>query len=323
MNAPEDKAAPGYRAVRVFHPTIQVPDLAAAERWFAEVFGCPSVPLSSLVPSRPEYPTEYSIFTLIREVFIDSIDPKLHFVNGYQRFPEVKEPVLKSIGWYVEGIEALYHGLRGQGIRSIDLSDNIAEGEQPPQSPGGGVITYFTAPADAGLQYQFMREGPFPLDPRTSPGWAPQVVDHADPLGIDCCAHHTILTTQLPRALKFAVDVMKGKLVHEGRNALLGADSVFVFVGDALLEYARPDPGSAAHASLLQALPGDKYYSMSWKVADLGQAERHLVRHGVRIAARSDAGFVTEASTSLGVPWGFTSRLQPGDPRAQTDVEAV
>ena len=37
---------------------------------------------------------------------------------------------------------------------------------------------------------------------------------------------------------------------------------------------------------------------------------------GVRIAARSADTIVTDPATSLGIPWGFTTRLVPGDPRA-------
>lgn len=318
MSATADKAAPAAAAVaRVFHPTIQVPDLAAAEDFFAQAFGCASASLSTILPSKPSYPTEYSTFTMIRDVLIDSIDPKLHFVNGYQRYASVDAPSLKSIGWYSDDMEGLYRRLRSNGIRCIDLQDKVAEGDTPPQSPGGGVITYFTLAEDAGMQYQFMREGPFPLDPRTSPGWTLGPVVANDPLGVRCCSHHTILTRQPARALRFAVDALGGRVVHTGRNELLQASSTLVFVADALFEYAQPDEGSAAEAQLQARGPLDVYYAMTWKVADLAQVERHLDTLGVKIAQRSDHILVTEPASSLGVPWGFSTRWQPGDPRQE------
>lgn len=189
-----------FRIARLFHPTAQVPDLALAEQSFASVFGRKSTSLRTILPSTSQYPTEYSSFTVIRDVLFDTIDPKLHFTNGKQRYPAVSKPSLKGLGWYVDGMTELYHRLRRHGIRTMDLADNIATGEEPPQSPGGGVITYFAVAEDAGMTYQFFREGPFPLDPRATPGWTLGPVEDDDPLGIEYCSHHTILTSQPARA---------------------------------------------------------------------------------------------------------------------------
>ncbi|CAB3804220.1 FAD-dependent oxidoreductase [Paraburkholderia caffeinilytica] len=307
----------GFRVMRVFHPTAQVPDLARAEQWFERAFGRKSTSLSAMLPSTPEYPTEYSTFTVIRDVFFDTIDPKLHFINGRQRYPAVQTPGLRGIGWYVDGMTDLYHALRRNGFRCMDLSDNIAQGDEPPLSPGGGVVTFFVVPEDAGMQYQFFREGPFPLDPRATPGWALGPVDADDPLGIEHCSHHTILTSQPERALRFAVDALGGTVVHRGRNEVLGATSVFVAIADTLIEYAVPDPGTPARADLAARAPNDSYYAITWKVADLEGVERHLATLGVGIRDRSATTIVAQPEDSLGVPWGFTTTLQPGDPRVR------
>lgn len=310
--APVDQA--GFRAVRLFHPTAQTPDLEKTGHWFARAFGRRSTPLSAILPSRPEYPTEYSSFTVIRDVFFDSIDPKLHFINGKQRYPAVQAPSLKGLGWYIEGMEALYQSLRTQGIRCMDLSDRIAEGDEPPQSPGGGVITYFTVAEDAGLQYQFFRESPFPLDPRSMPNWELGPVEASDPLQIEHCSHHTILTSQPERALRFAVGGLGGVVVGQGHNPVIKADSTFVAVGDCLLEYAVPAPGSTAREELAKHAPNDAYYAITWKVTDLERAEKHLAEQGVHILARSGETIITEPASSEGIPWGFTTHVQPGHP---------
>ncbi|MFT4191244.1 MAG: hypothetical protein QM617_06975 [Comamonas sp.] len=297
----------GFEVKRVFHPTIQVPDLAQAEQWFERVFGRPSTSLTTIIPSTPQYPTEYSTFTAIRDVLFDSIDPKLHFINGHQRYPAVQQPSLKGLGWYVEGMEALYHALRRNGIRSLDLADNVSDGDEPPQSPGGGVVTFFVAPDDAGLQYQFFREGPFPLDPRVAPGWTLGPVEAGDPLGLLRSSHHTLLTLQPERALRFAVAALGGRVAHRGRNALIGADSTFVELAGEVFEYAVPDAGTPAHAELAAQAPRDVYHGLTWRVEDLGRVARHLDSVGVAIGARTADTLVTRPDTSLGIPWGFTT----------------
>jgi len=311
-----------FRVARLFHPTAQVPDLAKAEQSFASAFGRKSTSLTTILPSTPQYPTEYSSFTVIRDVLFDTIDPKLHFINGRQRYPAVQKPGLGGIGWYVDGMTELYHALRRNGIRSMDLADNLSVGNEPPQSPGGGVVTFFVVPEDAGMQYQFFREGPFPLDPRATPGWTLGPVEADDPLGIEHCSHHTILTSQPERALRFAVNVMGGKVVQRGRNKLLGTDSIFVALADALFEYTVPDPGTPAFEDLAAHAPNDSYYAITWKVRDLDRVERHLASLGVRVRTRSVHTIITEPDGGLGIPWGFTTSLQPGHPWQNSHAES-
>jgi catechol 2,3-dioxygenase-like lactoylglutathione lyase family enzyme len=159
---------------------------------------------------------------------------------------------------------------------------------------------------------------PFPLDPRATPGWVVPPVSADDPLGIECCSHHTVLTAQPERALQLVVDVLGGAIVHQGRDELRGTASTYVFLGDSVLEYGVPDEGTAAHADWALGEPSDTYHSITWKVADLERVERHLGEQGVRIRNRSDDAIVSDPDTSLGIPWGFTTRLTPGDPRQRS-----
>lgn len=308
MNTAASKEATGFRVVRLFHPTLQTPNLSTTEQWLARAFGRDSTSLSTILPSKPEYPTEYSSFTVIRDVLLDNINPALHFTNGKQRYPSVDAPSLKGLGWYVDGMSDFYRALRAHGIRCMDLADVIAEGDEAPQSPGGGVMTFFAVPEDAGMQYQFFREGPFPLDPRATPGWSLGPVEADDPLRIQHCSHHTILTSNLARALRFAVDGLGGLVLRQEHNALLGTDSTFVAAGGTVLEYAVPAAGTRAEAALQQQAPNDAYHAITWKVDDLDRVERHLATLGVRISERSADGFITDAASSHGVTWGFTTR---------------
>jgi hypothetical protein len=125
-----------------------------------------------------------------------------------------------------------------------------------------------------------------------------------------------VLTGRPERALNLVVDVLGGDIVHEGRDEVRGTTGTYVSLAGSILEYAVPDLGTAAHADWAKDDPNDTYHSITWKVVDLERAERHLRTRGVRIQMRSDDTIVTDPATSLGVPWGFTSRLTPGDPRS-------
>jgi hypothetical protein len=307
-----------YRLKMMYHPSHHVPDLAEAERWFARVFGCGSTSLASMTrdaPPRPGHPTDYSTFTPIRDVLFDTIDPKRYVLLGVQRYRTVEQPHLKALGWYFEGIAELYRELKLQGIRMTSQLDELAEGDDPPTAAGSPMPLFFSLPDDAGLRYEFFPAIPFSLDPRLAPGWSLSPVADDDPLGIERCSHHTVLTGRPGRALRVVVDVLGGNVIHEGRDELRGTTGTYVHLADAVLEYAVPDAGTAAHADWAPDDPNDTYHALTWKVVDLERAERHLEAEQVRILARSSDTIITDPATSLGIPWGFTTALIPGDPR--------
>jgi hypothetical protein len=321
-------ATPAFRVTMMFHPSHHAPDLAEAERWFEEAFGRQSTniatsmrqvsPSEDLPPPRDDYPTDYSTFTPIRDVLFDTIDPKRLVLLGVQRYPTVTQPHLKSIGWYVDGMTEAYRALRRHAIRVIDQLDEIATGDEPPVALGRPIPVFFTMAEDVGLRYEFFPAIPFPLDPRVRPGWSLPPVSDDDPLGIERCSHHTVLTDRPERALGLVVDVLGGEVVHTGRNEVLGAHSTYVHLAGSIIEYAVPDVGTPAYEDWTKDSPDDTYHAITWKVVDLERAERHLETRGVRIRTRSQDAFVTDPETSLGIPWGFASYSVNGDPRPGT-----
>jgi hypothetical protein len=312
----------GIRAFQVtmmYHPSHHVPDLAEAEAWFVRVFGCPSTPLSSMLrgaPARDGYPSDYSTFTPIRDVLFDTIDPKRYVLLGVQRYKTVEEPHLKGFGWYFENIAEAYRELKRHGFTMVSQLDEVADGDDPPTAAGSPMPLFFTTPQDAGLRYEIFPAIPFPLDPRIAAGWSLPPLSDDDPLGIEFCSHHTVLTSQPERALRLVVDAFGGQIVHEGRDELRGTTGTYVHLADSILEYSVPDPGTAAYEDWATDDSNDTYHATTWKVVDVERARRHLEANGVRIAAQSDDTIVTDPATSLGVPWGFTTRAVPGDPRA-------
>lgn len=315
--------SPTFRVTMMFHPSHHVPDLAETERWFERVFGRPSTNIAismrqasereGLPPPREDYPTDYSTFTQVRDVLFDSIDPSRFLPNGVQRHPGVEQPQLHSMGWYVEGMAELYVELRRRGIRVTDQLGEIATGHDPPIALGRPIPLFFALAEDAGLPYQFFPAVPFPLDHRLEPGWALPPVGSDDPLGIEHCSHHTVLTDRPERALALVVDTLGGEVVHSGRNEVLGSDSTYVRLADSILEFAVPDSDTPVHAHWEEQAPNDTYHAITWKVVDLDRVRRHLESRGVRIRTRTADTLVTDPATSLGIPWGFTTRSTPGD----------
>lgn len=304
-----------HRALMVFRPTLHVVDLDEAEDFYLRVFGRPSTPLTSVMktPPRPNHATDYSTFTAVSDVLIDSLAPKRYITDGIQRYPDVEQGHLRMFGWYVDGMSELYRELTRHGIRVTDSQGNIAEGDSPPMA---GPLPHFLGLAeDTGLRYPFFPVFPFAPDPRLTPGWSVPPVSEDDPLGIERCSHHTVLTLDPERARRLVVGVLGGTVVHEGHDDVRGVTGSYVHLADAVLQYAVPDPGSAAAADLAANGPHDVYHAITWKVADLERVARHLDAQGVRVVTRTDDTIVTDPATSLGVPWGFTTTPVPGDPR--------
>jgi hypothetical protein len=154
--------------------------------------------------------------------------------------------------------------------------------------------------------------------PRRDPRGDPPVVAVSpdDPLGIECCSHHTVLTSESERALRLAVEVLGGRVIHEGRNDVLATRSTYVALADGVLEYAQPlEDGSPAMEDWQRNAPEDTYHSLTWRVRDLASVAHRLSASGVGLRVRTDRVIVTNPDDSLGIPWGFTTTLTPGDPR--------
>jgi hypothetical protein len=174
---------------------------------------------------------------------------------------------------------------------------------------------FFTVPEETGLRYQFLAPMKMHLDPRSVDGWSLPAPSADDPLAIEFTSHHTILTDRPDRVLKLFVDGLGGRVVHSGRNAIRGTDSIYVHLADAVFEFAVPDRETPAHADWQLNMPGDTYHAISFKVSDLEKTRRHLRDVGVRLQSDTGTFIVTDPKTSMGLPWGFTNQPIPGDPR--------
>lgn len=309
----------GFRIERIFHPTQYTPSLDQSVRFFERFFGRPTslaeTVMKKVVPPESGYPTDYCAFTSIRDVFFDSLVPEKFVLGGVQVFPSVKQPTLKTVGWYAGGLGAIFEMLSGHGFTLWDSRGDPMKLFQAEASVTGAKPMFFTAPAETGLRYQFFEAGPFFFDARSEPGWVLPPVEPDCPFGLEFCAHHTVLTDDPARALRLLVDLLGGSVIDQGRNEALQATSTYVALADAVFEFATPDAGTPAFAAQAAQVPLDTYYALTWKVGDLGKVERHLANIGVGIQARTSDTIVTEPGDSHGIPWGFTTALRKGDTR--------
>lgn len=294
-----------FRVKSVFHPTVHVPSLDTAEDFFDRVFGRPSTNIGTVMttPPAPGHSTNYSNYTMIADVLIDSLEPARYFTGGVQRYPDIESGHLDAVGWYVDGAKDLYRAFRSAGVRLVDARENILETEDW----SGGPSPFYSLAEDAGMRYQFFETFPFPLDPRAGSGLAAAAVHDGGPLGIVRTSHHTILTTRADRAIKVAVDVLGGEIIHSGADAVRDVSGPYVRLADAVFHFATPGAGTPAAADHANNNPTDTYHAITWEVADLDTAANHLAANGIGIAARSATSLVTDPATSLGVPWGFTT----------------
>jgi catechol 2,3-dioxygenase-like lactoylglutathione lyase family enzyme len=315
---PDGLSGPELRVPRQHHVSHYVPDLEDAERWIERVFARKGIPIAEILDrsgSSADISRDYSTYILISDTFFDVVNPTRMIIGGAQRAQTVERPYLRSVSWYIDGMPELYRELKLRGIRVMNTAGTILEGDEPPVGADGQLMPFHSIRKDIGMLYQFFpADMSFP-DPRREPGWVVPPVSDSDPLGIACCSHHTILTDSPERALTLVVDVLGGAVIHEGRDELRGTSSIYVHLGGSTYEYAIPDSGTPAYDDWAREPGRDTYYAISWRVADLDRVEGHLASEGVVIQARSDDSIVTDGTTSLGIPWGFSAGLIPGDPR--------
>ncbi len=306
-----------------FHPTFHVLSLDDQEDFFRRVFGRTSEKMMTMPkndpPLPPDLPDHYSRVCMIADVLIDTVQPTRYIMQGEQKMADVDHTVLQNIGWYVDDINETFTALKRNGILIMSQFGEPATGDTPPdvsQGGGGGMKMFFTDPDERGLRYQFLPWFPLPVDPRSKPDWVLPPVSDDDPLGIERCSHHVILTEQPERATKLLVDALGGTVIHEGRDEARAITGPYVHLADAVFHFGVPDAGTPAAAALAEKLPADKYHAMTWKVVDLDRVAKHLEAQGVKIASRSEDTIITDPATSIDTPWGFTTRSVQGDPRA-------
>ena len=220
----------GFRITRMYHPSFHAPDLDEIEAWFARVFGCQSTNIYETFKVRHtgSYPTNYSTFTPMADVLMDTIAPTLYVLNGVQQYASVDKPHLKTIGWFAENSEGgVPLAARGTGSRWWTSTARPPRARTRPGRPAGGDAARLHRArvgraAPRGAARLPVRPRP-PQRARLDGGGGTEA-----PLGLQWCAFHTLLTDDPRRALHALVDALGGTVFHAGRDEVIGAAASYV-----------------------------------------------------------------------------------------------
>lgn len=109
--------------------------------------------------------------------------------------------------------------------------------------------------------------------------WNPAAPVGDNSLGIQFCSHHTIFTDNVARGLRWSVDILGGRVVHQGSNDFLETQSTYVWLGKTIIELPNPSTESRSWndwqnktTSLVGAPQEDVYQSITFKMRDLNAA---------------------------------------------------
>lgn len=319
----------------MFHPTFWTSDRKKMSDWLMDVFHRKADWPKELMEGMPfddSYDNDYALWTWISDVQFDAIQPDLHMLSKNMNLPLDR---LSELGWYARDAEEIYQRCRKHNVRVYDQSGRLVTSEKLPSDTSlvaDGIVLIWLDADDVGFSVEIgqvpyeMEHGPeaYALYPRHDPKWRVPELSADDPLGIIRSAQHTILTRDLERSLKGAVDICGGRIIHQGENKVLGTDSTYVYLAESVLEFAVPkQPGGILQEELdmerKSAIPQrqhDAYFSINFYVDDLDKARKHLASKGIALQYDSDELILTDPKDCLGMRWGFTSGLTPNDPRA-------
>lgn len=318
-NEPLPKVLPTVPAL--YHPTLGVSDLEAAREWFNRVFGLldfcweETLDLSRL---EPDYPVNYSFFMFIKDFHFVVLCPELHArgaLEGQSRYKGVPDGMI-GVGWYTDDAVGMFERLAAFGFPAHDQKGNLINSRnRPVSSIAPDILVGFTFPEQAGMRHEFEELGEShreyysrKADPRLRPGWTRGAVDPTDPLQIVQSSHHTIVTADLDRAIRLYVDAAGGKIVGRARNTELNAESTFVALGDAVVEFAVLNQRQSRLAQQV-ARGHDHYLGISLKVADLSAAKSHLQKVGLSPRQLGDSVVTIEPEEAFGMQWRLIASL--------------
>lgn len=312
------EGAPGASAgiTMMFHPTLVVDDLDEANDWFEKVFGGVGVKWEEkwdITRLNPAYPINYSTFFHLGQVVLDVLCPgRLTLPNG-NAAPYPKGQGLIDIAWHTPDVAALALRLQKLGVRCRDQNGEVvSDGQVPVSNLTSDVFTIWTNVEHTGLVNEFMEIGEAHLpyysekgDPRLGSDWVLTEPSPRDPIGIVTCSHHTVLTSDIGRAIGFYQDILGGVVVDRSRDAAWDAETVVVHVADSFIELAAPRGGLMERPTVGDPRD-DVYAGIAFAVRDVATARDHVVSCGIDIVEIS-GGFQTRPAQTYGVTWRFLS----------------
>ena len=183
------------------------------------------------------------------------------------------------------------------------------------QDPDAPVTTFFTHPkyTFGQLEFQARPEGDANRDLHLSSSWTGEFWRDEFALGLERTSHLTLVVDDIEAATTFYAKGLGAPAFFEEESH--DRMSAFCFVGtETVVELAQPKSTTSWIGQDL-ALHGNLPHAMTFKVADLGAAERHVTGLGINIGWRSDDTIVIDPADLANAVIGFTVRELPDDPR--------
>lgn len=293
-----------------FHIIHLGADFAELDAWYEDVFGT-----FRFMQNRREMLKRDASLLLIGDLCVEPIAPSFD-LEGWEQAPLGRcfrrfGPSWHSIAWYQptqDDVVALARSLAAGGVRLFDVTGKPLDGD-----PTGPI---FTHPRDTVTQLEFVPPSFTGLfDPRLHGLFSPRWWAAEHPLHLLKTSHATLAVRDRAHATHVYVDLLGGTLLHEERRTLERTDSSFVALGeDLVIELAQPIDATSETAEHLDRF-GEGMIRMTFRVADLPAAERHLDAKGVRIESRDDSTMLADPATTHGARFGFTTSAIPNDPR--------
>lgn len=313
-----------FKVTANFHPTLTaMGQLDEVKDWFSRVFARPLKGPSAayLIDG---YNNEYCFTMMAQDVFFDVMDPSRFSSSNNPPPPADTPPFLSLLAFYLDDLAPLIATVPQHGLILRDIKGTAMTGDTAPTPiPHGKMV--LTDPNQAGYIYELFSVGNTPkhkswgvdVDPRFLEGWDIPPVSSDDPLALEYCASHTMLSDKPERLRHLFVDVLGGQEIHRAANEALGTDSIYVALGDGVYELAQPVGDGLGRTSLNRQIGGteDCYHGITFKTADLPKARAHLLAQGVPLVVDTPDLIITDAAQSAGVYWGFTSQAITGDTR--------
>jgi len=293
-----------FKIGKIFHLTHVVRDLAAADRWYDDIFA-----VNRFYHGYEKLAAREASLILIGDLVVEPVmlakEPNAERTpigKFLSRFGEH----FHSIAWYVDDLGAMAADLSQQNLRLYDVTGRVVK---PPLR----TEAIWTHPKETHALLEFATTGNYIPDPRLQPGWttAPW---REHPLGIDRTSHITVLFGDLKAGKALYVDLLGGRLLHElempGRKR-----SAFIAVGeDTVIEVTQPLSASSPEGRDLEA-NGEGVHAVTFKTLNLERASEFLKSKGQRIEFESADTLVLNTGDSFGMVVSFTDRAIPNDPR--------
>jgi catechol 2,3-dioxygenase-like lactoylglutathione lyase family enzyme len=289
------------RIGKLFHLTLLVDEFDGPERFFNSVFS----PLCMMRGYSSHWHREGAIY-IIAETSIEPmyVLPPREGEPGtsWYRFMARYGPRVHNLAFYVDDIQELARRLDAAGVRT---------------TRGGTDSTVFAHPKDTPGMLEFSPRGMI-SDPRFSAGWDAFRREYwpRHPLGLERMSHVTVMVHALERAAAFYVDVLDAVPLSETRSTLEGTDACYVLVGeDTVVELAHPHRAENAVGRELDEV-GEGAIAVTFKVRDIGAAEKHLRVWEAPISIVDATSIVLDRKRTWGVEYRFTTAALAGDPRS-------